>query len=346
MRTTSTGTTGRVSPIVDVFDREEYRRSIPPEWSHLPLKLRWIKPGLFFAGASIGIFAISAYLTNHDTDSCLSTSMNSQIYTSQGNEVLRRLKKAQVRETSTAGMFSFIAPQWIAFLRFRAAFQQLARGIPGPYTNTRINKSLSYGMGVSGIIHACLTLAVCSNPEIPATHLIPKISRGTLWAAVCAVESVALIHTYQLQGVIMSSEEQRSIKALPAEFYTAFLSETAKGRKPSPIRSLFPLEHTPGLISLLAGKPNPSTFPFTSFSFTATSPVDDSDISLKIDTNELAQGLQYGATAGHEGLSEWLYGLQEHAHGRKKSADWSLSVGSGSQDLIYKVRDILTVDPK
>ncbi|KAG6914741.1 hypothetical protein DXG01_015652 [Tephrocybe rancida] len=133
-------------------------------------------------------------------------------------------------------------------------------------------------------------------------------------------------------------------KALPTEYYTAFLSKVAKGYKPSPIRPLFPLEHTEGLISLLAGKPNPSTFPFTSFSFTASSPINDSDITLKLDSTELAQGLQYSATAGYENLSDWLIGLQDHSHGRKKSADWTLSVGSGSQDLIFKAVATL-VDP-
>ncbi|KAG6827876.1 hypothetical protein H0H92_010145 [Tricholoma furcatifolium] len=140
------------------------------------------------------------------------------------------------------------------------------------------------------------------------------------------------------------SVEEWPAKALPAEYYNDFLSKDAKDRKPSPIRSLFPLEHTPGLISLLAGKPNPSTFPFTSFSFTANSPVENgADVSLTVDEKELAAGLQYGATAGYEPLCEWLYGLQEFSHGRKRGADWALSVGSGSQDLIYKV-GILRLD--
>lgn len=49
-------------------------------------------------------------------------------------------------------------------------------------------------------------------------------------------------------------------------------------------------------------------------------------------------GLQYGDTAGIKPLREWLYGLQEFSHGRKEGEGWSVSVGSGSQDLIYKVR--------
>ncbi|KAH0584832.1 hypothetical protein H2248_008110 [Termitomyces sp. 'cryptogamus'] len=126
-------------------------------------------------------------------------------------------------------------------------------------------------------------------------------------------------------------------KALPVDYYTPFLSDLAKRRKPSAIRSLFPLEHTPGLISLLAGKPNPTTFPFTSFSFTAESPTKgEADVEVKIGSTELAHGLQYGATAGYEKLWEWFVGLQEFVHCRKKTEDWSISIGSGSQDLIYK----------
>ncbi|KIJ07707.1 hypothetical protein PAXINDRAFT_139770, partial [Paxillus involutus ATCC 200175] len=57
-------------------------------------------------------------------------------------------------------------------------------------------------------------------------------------------------------------------KQLSPESYQYFLSDAAKERKPSPIRGLFPLENKPGVISLLAGKPNDAMFPFESFSFT------------------------------------------------------------------------------
>jgi len=125
--------------------------------------------------------------------------------------------------------------------------------------------------------------------------------------------------------------------SLPAAYYTQFLSDVAKNRKPSPIRSLFPLEKTPGLLSMLAGKPNPEAFPFTSFSFTAQSPEDNThEISLTLDGKEVAAGLQYGDTAGYGPLREWLSGLQEFFHGKKRSDDWSLSIGTGSQDLLFK----------
>lgn len=58
---------------------------------------------------------------------------------------------------------------------------------------------------------------------------------------------------------------------------------------------------------------------------------------MTIDGVDLAQSLQYGPTDGNQELREWLYGLQEKAHGRKRGEGWRISVGSGSQDLIYKV---------
>jgi tryptophan aminotransferase len=105
------------------------------------------------------------------------------------------------------------------------------------------------------------------------------------------------------------------------------------------VRGLFPLEKTPGLISLLAGKPNPSTFPFNSLTFTAKSPSNpQEEVKLTLDGDDLAQGLQYGDTAGLKPLLDWIGGLQEVNHGRKMDEGWRISIGSGSQDLIYKVR--------
>ncbi|KAJ7025731.1 TdiD protein [Mycena alexandri] len=132
------------------------------------------------------------------------------------------------------------------------------------------------------------------------------------------------------------------VDSLPESFYLAFLSDLARARQPSPIRSLFPLEATPGLLSLLAGKPNPTTFPFTSFSFSAQAPpVEDGqkaagDIALTLSGAELAAALQYGPTGGMAPLVDWLHGLQETVHGRLRGEGWTLSVGSGSQDLLSK----------
>lgn len=147
-------------------------------------------------------------------------------------------------------------------------------------------------------------------------------------------------------------------QALPPAYYANFLSNFAKEQKPSAstflltlihlishwwklhlVRSLFPLEHTPGIISLLAGKPNPSTFPFNSLTFTAKSPLNPKEeLRLTVEGDDLVQGLQYGDTAGFKPLIDWIGGLQEVNHGRKGNEGWRISIGSGSQDLMYKVR--------
>ncbi|EMD31483.1 hypothetical protein CERSUDRAFT_109359 [Gelatoporia subvermispora B] len=126
------------------------------------------------------------------------------------------------------------------------------------------------------------------------------------------------------------------VKALPAEFYQTFLSDAAKERKPSPIRGLYPLEAKPGVISLLAGKPNSTTFPLDGVKLTARDPSSSSPVEIEIGGAQLQEGLQYGPTAGLPCLLEWVYGLQELEHGRKKGEGWRASIGSGSQDLIYK----------
>ncbi|KAJ3991878.1 PLP-dependent transferase [Lentinula boryana] len=135
------------------------------------------------------------------------------------------------------------------------------------------------------------------------------------------------------------------IKALPAEFYDRFLSDRAKQLQPSPIRGLYPLEKKPGVISLLAGKPEPSTFPFTSLTFTAKDPSkENSESTITISQDQLSPGLQYSDTAGIPDLLKWITTLQEIAHGRKHGMHasgegeegWRLSIGSGSQDLISK----------
>lgn len=81
-------------------------------------------------------------------------------------------------------------------------------------------------------------------------------------------------------------------------------------------------------------------FPITSLSFNARAP-DSSDPSdeksYTLSSEDIALGLQYSDTAGIKPLRDWLYGLQEVSHGRKRGEGWSVFVGNGSQDLIYKV---------
>lgn len=101
------------------------------------------------------------------------------------------------------------------------------------------------------------------------------------------------------------------------------------------------LENRPGLISMLAGKPNSSTFPITSLQFTVRDPnlpsESDGEIKVELSPEEVAAALQYSPTVGMPGMCEWAFGLQEQQHGRKKGEGWRVSIGAGSQDLLNKV---------
>lgn len=77
------------------------------------------------------------------------------------------------------------------------------------------------------------------------------------------------------------------------------------------------------------------------------SPLDPSkEEKLELPESLLAEGLQYGATAGHPQLLNWLAGLQEYSHKRKVGEGWRISMGAGSQDLIYKVRSFCLKNDK
>lgn len=90
------------------------------------------------------------------------------------------------------------------------------------------------------------------------------------------------------------------------------------------------------MISVLSGKPNPSTFPLTSVAIKARLPTGD-ELATEISGAALAEGLQYGPTAGLPALIKWVYGLQAREHHREQGEGWRLSIGSGSQDVIHKV---------
>ncbi|EEB91890.1 hypothetical protein MPER_09679 [Moniliophthora perniciosa FA553] len=64
----------------------------------------------------------------------------------------------------------------------------------------------------------------------------------------------------------------RGFNVLPPSYYQRFLSRESLERKINPIRNLFPLERHSGVISLLAGEPNPTTFPIAGGSLTGRDP--------------------------------------------------------------------------
>ncbi|KAH9454380.1 hypothetical protein MJO28_007377 [Puccinia striiformis f. sp. tritici] len=119
-----------------------------------------------------------------------------------------------------------------------------------------------------------------------------------------------------------------------------FISRAGKRWQPSGIRGLFPLEQRPGMISMLAGKPNPATFPFESIAITLKPSVATGEApeTLSLSGGELDAALQYGPTAGQPEFLNWVYQLQQRCHGRGKPEEegWSCAIGAGSQELMEK----------
>lgn len=102
-----------------------------------------------------------------------------------------------------------------------------------------------------------------------------------------------------------------------------------------------------------AGRPNPATFPFAAITLDLKPPLghDATDPSsakfpekIVIDGEDLDVALQYGPSAGLHKLVDLLNDLQSRVHKREKS-DFSVTVGNGSQDMMYKVRLAQTLAP-
>ncbi|KAJ7485806.1 pyridoxal phosphate-dependent transferase [Mycena latifolia] len=131
-----------------------------------------------------------------------------------------------------------------------------------------------------------------------------------------------------------------------------FLSQKSQLWKACGIRGLFPLENIPGMISLLAGKPNPSTFPFETLTMKLRPTLEgmpkptgsDDPFTLTLEGGDLSEALQYGNTAGVPRFLDWLEQFQTHVHKRVRDDTWSVTVGAGSQDLMYKACEALIDD--
>lgn len=139
--------------------------------------------------------------------------------------------------------------------------------------------------------------------------------------------------------------------------YSNYLSKLAKTYPQSAIRGLFKAELIPGMVSFLAGKPNPDTFPFQSISITLKPEPDQAGAgeTIEIKGQDLDQGLQYGATAGIPKLNSWLTQFISETHdrpiikpedaGSSSRTEWRVSIGAGSQDLLFKAFSAI-LDPE
>lgn len=142
----------------------------------------------------------------------------------------------------------------------------------------------------------------------------------------------------------MGDVKAGSSRYLPPDFYESYYSRLSKTWVPSPIHSLLDVEHTPGLLSVLAGKPTLSTFPIMSISMDVASPSKTSGEleSMKLNETNLALGLQYGTTTGQTGLLGTLTEMQCRLHGLKRDLSWRISLGCGGTDMLYQALTTLT----
>ncbi|EFI27171.1 kynurenine/alpha-aminoadipate aminotransferase [Coprinopsis cinerea okayama7 len=131
------------------------------------------------------------------------------------------------------------------------------------------------------------------------------------------------------------------IRFLPPEYYSSRLSTVAQHRKPSPIWDLFSVEGKPGMLSMLAGKPHPSTFPFEHITLGFRTPNTQKITNMTLQEDELETALQYGMTAGIPELVGWVEGMMRTVHSRGENEGWRVSMGAGSQDLLYKAFNAL-----
>lgn len=105
-----------------------------------------------------------------------------------------------------------------------------------------------------------------------------------------------------------------------------------------------------------AGRPDPTTFPFEKITLALKAPLEGrlpsrdgvesnnghgEGSEVVIEGQDLAQALQYGPTPGLAKLRDLLLDTQEQLHKRPKS-DWTVNVGSGTQDLMYKVNHLFS----
>ncbi|XP_060576055.1 kynurenine/alpha-aminoadipate aminotransferase, mitochondrial-like [Ruditapes philippinarum] len=125
--------------------------------------------------------------------------------------------------------------------------------------------------------------------------------------------------------------------------YTAFLSKTARARKPSALRELFDgigVDET--YVLMAGGLPNPEVFPITDMAIT----FGDGTVS-KISQNNLMEGLQYGRTTGHPEILKFIKDITKRLHDPPRMGDSShpgateVLLTSGSNDGIYKSVEIL-----
>ncbi|KAI9037499.1 aminotransferase-like domain-containing protein [Aspergillus affinis] len=120
---------------------------------------------------------------------------------------------------------------------------------------------------------------------------------------------------------------------------TTLFSKRVQQYEPGAIRSLLPLEALPGMISLVAGKPNPETFPFAEISILLKG---SDGHRIVLEEDQLSEALQYGLPGGNPELIMWFEELQRRVHGIRDHQGWACCIGNGSQELIHRAFQVFT----
>ncbi len=107
------------------------------------------------------------------------------------------------------------------------------------------------------------------------------------------------------------------------------LALRAQGRKPSPIRAIFPLLSVPGMISFGGGYPNPKTFPFARLELSF-----HGGEQIRIPAEELAPALQYGPSDADPQLLPRLIAWHEAKDGLTLTPH-GVAVLNGSQEGLF-----------
>ncbi|MBW0476966.1 hypothetical protein O181_016681 [Austropuccinia psidii MF-1] len=183
-------------------------------------------------------------------------------------------------------------------------------------------------------IGRCVWLALGTMTAPPPKRTVTYALTNTV------IEDGGIGRHLNIDPCLVSNLCPSAMEDTPIDYDSEYISQAGRRWQPSGIRGLFPLEERPGMISMLAGKPNPATFPIHSIKLALSTPNESSGEreTLELAGSELAEALQYGPTAGLGSFLPWIYQLQQQTHGRggPKEEGWSCAIGAGSQELMDK----------
>lgn len=187
-----------------------------------------------------------------------------------------------------------------------------------------------------------LQLALNAEASLSSASTSTFTSPSTTCSELTSISTSTSGTTASGRSEVPLTEGDGKCNVLPAEHHIQRLSRVASSRSPSPIWNLLSkeTESQPGMLSMLVGKPHPSTFPFQHITLGVRSP-DGETTELSLQQGELASALQYGPTAGSPELVQWTSVLMQTVHSRRQNEGWRVSLGAGSQDLLYKAFNAL-----